>query len=602
MATPDPQDSTAPRQAPPDPRAVVESDPALRTAVVRYVEAPAAEANIAEVAYLRAVATAARALELGDDGVTAILDLARERRRQCLDDLSVGGDLRHAGIDRLTRETSPGERETILRAAVARMAQADFVRRESIRAELHRALKQAGVPSPAAFIRAAVAELTPPAADKAQEKDGPPPQGHALELRDPDPATESQDGAALLADLVAAIERHVVMPTRAATIAVALWIALTFALDAADVAPVLAVLSPEKRCGKTTLLRILAALCRRALAASNVSPAALYRVIERDAPSLLIDEADSFLPENEDLRGILNAGHTRDTAYVIRCIGDDSEPRAFGVFGLKALAAIGHLPGTIEDRAIIVRMRRRARGDRVERLTRARLASLAPLAGRLARWTTDNLDSVRAADPAIPDALGDRAGDNWRALIAIADAAGGPWPTDARAAAVELSGTPSEDAEGVRVMLLSDLRELFRERGTERIETQEILAHLCSLAERPWSEWGRPPRELKAQGLRSLLAPFQIRSAKWKDGAVTRRGYERHALSDAWARYLPLLDPPHPPPAGDHGGNAASDPPPAASSGGGSIGRNPESQPSGGGWGGSSPAGDGGDRVRRVRL
>jgi putative DNA primase/helicase len=79
--------------------------------------------------------------------------------------------------------------------------------------------------------------------------------------------------------------------------------------------------------------------------------------------SLLVDEADSFLGEKEELRGILNSGHTRDAAYVVRTVGDEHEPRRFSTWAAKAVAMIGHLPDTLADRSIIIPMRRRAPGE-----------------------------------------------------------------------------------------------------------------------------------------------------------------------------------------------------------------------------------------------
>jgi len=49
---------------------------------------------------------------------------------------------------------------------------------------------------------------------------------------------------------------------------------------------------------------------------SNVSSSALFRVIEEMRPTLFIDEADTFLGGNEELRGILNSGYNKKTPYV----------------------------------------------------------------------------------------------------------------------------------------------------------------------------------------------------------------------------------------------------------------------------------------------
>jgi len=148
----------------------------------------------------------------------------------------------------------------------------------------------------------------------------------------PDPV----DGAELLEGLAGAICRHVIAdpPTIHAA---ALWAAFTWFVDVVNVAPIANITAPEKRCGKTVMLGVLARLACRPLAVSNIAPAALFRSLELWAPTLLIDEVDAFLAEHEEARGILNAGFTRDTAFVIRCVGDDHMPTRFNVWGAKAL-------------------------------------------------------------------------------------------------------------------------------------------------------------------------------------------------------------------------------------------------------------------------
>jgi hypothetical protein len=102
----------------------------------------------------------------------------------------------------------------------------------------------------------------------------------------------------------------------------------------------------------------------------------MFRAVEAAKPTLLIDEADTFLAHSDELRGISNVGNKKG-GQVIRCVGDDAEPRAFAAFAPAAVAAIGHLPGTIQDRSITLLMRRalplprRPRARRWHRVPRA---------------------------------------------------------------------------------------------------------------------------------------------------------------------------------------------------------------------------------------
>ena len=147
-------------------------------------------------------------------------------------------------------------------------------------------------------------------------------------------------GRELLSEIEQLIIRHIVLPKGAST-AIALWIACTYVYDAFRVYPKLAVISPEKRCGKTTLLDMLSGLCCRSLIASNISPSAIFRSVDLWKPTLIIDEADTFLTgKNDNIIGIINSGHTRNTAFVIRVTGDDHIPKRFSTWSPMAFASI----------------------------------------------------------------------------------------------------------------------------------------------------------------------------------------------------------------------------------------------------------------------
>lgn len=257
--------------------------------------------------------------------------------------------------------------------------------------------------------------------------------GQVLSLPDIKPWADSVDGDVLLTDLSEAICKYVSLPKKAAD-AIVLWVVWSYVIDHFDIAPRLAVLSPEKRCGKTTLLELIVSLAPRALLASGITPSAIFRTIERAKPTLLIDEADTFVSDNEELRGILNSGHTRAAARIIRNTGDDHEPRVFSTWCPMVVAAIGNLPDTVEDRSIVIPMQRKAPGDNVASFPRSGKRSAAlkselfTLARKAKRWADDHAAKFHEGEPVIPAGLNDRAADNWRPLLAIADEAGGAWP------------------------------------------------------------------------------------------------------------------------------------------------------------------------------
>jgi putative DNA primase/helicase len=361
-------------------------------------------------------------------------------------------------------------------------------------------------------------------------------QGHAMHLPEPEPWPDPVDGAELLRELSAAIRRHVVMFDHAADTG-ALWSVHTYLLDCFGISPRLAITSPEKGCGKTTALDVLSRLVFRPLPTANASASAVFRVVELKRPALLIDEGDTFLRENEELRGILNSGH-RKGGSVIRTVGEDFEPRSFSTYSACAIALIGRLPATLADRSVPIELRRRRADEAIEAFRFDRTEHLDQLARKAARWALDNVDRIRGADPNMPPSVFNRAADNWRPLLAIADAAGGDWPARARRAVQCTGASANGDDKSARVLLLTDIRAIFAERRLDRLSSAELVMVLIAIEGRPWAEWkaGKP---ISANGLARLLAPFGIAPATIRTATGTPKGYQLAQFEDSFARYLP---------------------------------------------------------------
>jgi len=394
-------------------------------------------------------------------------------------------------------------------------------------------LEKKGFKAPKKLIDQALADALPNSGSDGKEE--------GLQLRKVLPADDSVNGISLLDDLAATFSRYIVLPKHAAN-TLALWIVFSYAYLCFFIAPLLCLSSAEKGSGKTTTLDVIASLVQRPLLAANATVAAIFRSIAAYRPTLLIDEADSFFQDNEDLRGILNAGHRRGGA-VLRTVGDDHEPKSFPVWSPKAVALIGRLPGTLADRSIILRLSRGTKNE-LKTVERFRLGisenELLLLAGRVARWATDHEDQLKAADPEMPESLYGRAGDNWRPLLAVADVVGGDWPQLAREAAAVLSGTA--DAESNGVMVLEDLKTIFIQWGTgnpktDRMSSAELVEKLSKMEDRPWPEWRRG-QPLSARSLAGLLAPYEIHPMKIRFGERTLQGYCREQFEDAWSRYV----------------------------------------------------------------
>ena len=327
--------------------------------------------------------------------------------------------------------------------------------------------------------------------------------------------------------------------SKGAATTIALWILFAHAHDAFQISPILAITSPEMRCGKTTLLELISALVPRPLTSSSITVATVFRAVDQFQPTLLIDEADTFLKDRDEIRGILNSGHRRTMAAVLRTAGDEYEVRSFSTWSPKTIALIGKLPTTLADRSIEVRMQRRTEGEHIQRLRLDRLSDLEPLRRRIWTWAQKNQEQLQAADPSLPEALHDRAMDNWRPLVSIADLSGGVWPKRARRAALLLSGQNSDDDESLGALLLGDIHELFKSAGdTDRLASTQITTGLGRREDRPWPEF-RKGSPITVRQVARLLRPFSVKPKPlWIDGK-TQQGYEFGDLAEVFGRYLP---------------------------------------------------------------
>ena len=290
------------------------------------------------------------------------------------------------------------------------------------------------------------------------------------------------------------------------------------------------------------MLETLSLLTPRVLLSSNTSPAVIFRAIELWKPTLLIDEADTTLPGNEELRGILNSGHTRRSAFVLRTVkvGEEHRPRKFSTWAPMAIAMIGKLPGTLADRSILIVMRRKKPSEKVARLPLDDGAQpFADLRRQCARWAADHFDMLCTHQPTVPEGLHDRASDNWRPLCAIAEVAAGKWPARARQAIAAL-GDLAQDDDEAGVLLLQDMQQLFQEQGTDRLFSEDLAKALRAMEGRPWPEYGRrQPKPISVNQIARLLSPFGIHPKTLREGTERAKGYLLDDCTEIFSRYTP---------------------------------------------------------------
>jgi hypothetical protein len=354
-----------------------------------------------------------------------------------------------------------------------------------------------------------------------------------------EPWDEPVATAELLEALRGIYAAHVILPDEHGAATMALWTLHAWTIEASYVSPFLMFTSPEMRCGKSKALALLFRTGPRTAFASNISPAAIFRYVEGHQPALIIDEADTFARDNEELRGILNSGHTRDTAHVIRCEGDANEPKEFSTWAPKAIAGIGKLAATLMDRSIILSMKRKLPGEPVAKLRAQDTEEFMNLRRKAARWTNDNLDQLKDARPEIPGALNDRAQDNWESILAIADLAAGEWPKIARAAALALSAAAEANGDTLKAQLLADIKAVFATQNADRVTTKFLIDQLVEDDAKPWGSYGKDGKPITGAGVARLLKDFGIRPTTLKEGKVMAKGYFRTSFREAWERYVP---------------------------------------------------------------
>jgi hypothetical protein len=335
------------------------------------------------------------------------------------------------------------------------------------------------------------------------------------------------------------LELHVAV-TPEERLAVALWILHTHVFSRFTITPRLALMSPVRGCGKTTLLILLDLLVADSYRTDNVTAATIYHLLDYGSRTLLVDEGDNLgLLGNNVLRSVFNSGHRRG-GTISRFVG--GRPRRYPTFAPLAVAAIGMMPLPLLHRSVVINMQRAS--TRLERLDENDPA-FAPSREQVQKWAAT---CSLARDPEMPPALRNRAADNWRVLLAIADDLGRG--EEARAAAIALSSNrPDEDPA---VVLLADIWAIFLARGIDRIASAAMVEALLALDDGIWNEWrgprdDRPPRKLTQSELARLLRPFGIKSKTvWPEqrrpGTKSARGYYRSQFEAAWMAYCSAGD------------------------------------------------------------
>jgi putative DNA primase/helicase len=365
-------------------------------------------------------------------------------------------------------------------------------------------------------------------------------ESKAINIPPTAPPWEGEVKAAAVLDEVCATLARFVWMKPSHNRAVALWIVLSYLHDVVDILPLLLITSPEEECGKTTLAELVYNLSNRPIAASNISSAAVYRTIKDDCPTLILDEADTYLREDEILRGVINSGHKRKFAFVIRVVNDKGDTGQFTTWCPKTIAMIGLPKRTILSRSIHNRLGRKPKNIKTEKLKEHHYQEFEELRRKISRLANDIRGQVKAFKD---ESLDNRAGDNWQPLFAIAAAAGEEWLQEAKLAAQRISKKDAEEMKGFGRYLLESLDQIIQEkRKKENIEPTERIflrsLDLCNeLNQDQEAPWKDKPDGIDALRLSKTLKEYDIVPKRAREGSDRCKGYWSDEIEKAVQQY-----------------------------------------------------------------
>lgn len=353
-------------------------------------------------------------------------------------------------------------------------------------------------------------------------------------VEDLEPSSGNVDIEVLLNKIEFYISQRAILPKGAST-AITLWCLATYSINTFRIFPKITIFSPEKRCGKSTVLDLIEAYCFKSLITSNITMAAIYRLIDDHQPTLIIDEADTFVAgKNKEMVGIINSGHAKNRAFVTRCTGDNHEPKRFSTWTPMVLASIGVLQSTIMDRSIIVEIKRKSKTEKVKRIHPDLQDKSISKRQDLLKWSLDNMEELKLNQIEPPSLGNDRSVDNWIPLFTIANKVSTSWLKKCELAYKSLNNFEEEPLEST--LLLSDIQKILKDHGENKIPSVDLVSKLVELKDHPWCEWKGKP--LSQNGLACMLKPYGIKPKGIRYNNFTPRGYELAQFTDAFDRYL----------------------------------------------------------------
>jgi hypothetical protein len=315
-------------------------------------------------------------------------------------------------------------------------------------------------------------------------------------MSDIEPWPEPVTTAAVLEELIARINKHVKAKPHQVLI-IALWIMMAWVHEvAAHYSVYLVATGPAPGCGKSTLIvEVMGRLTPKPYVAGGATVASIFHLIDREHPTLLMDNVDRWFARNPDGTELYLLAWTRGIRIPrVETIFRERQTRFYDVFCPKAVSLIGtNLPEPLVGRSFLIELWPLKPGEAVDKVNpfdQGLMDEFKTLCRKLTRWRDDNAAGLKDVKPLTPAAFISRPADNWTLLWAIAELAGDDWAKQARDAAERLSRDELAQPSWLD-RLLRVLWSVFIEGKRNNITSRQLVARLTADPTSEWCDYGR---------------------------------------------------------------------------------------------------------------
>lgn len=327
------------------------------------------------------------------------------------------------------------------------------------------------------------------------------------------------------------IQQYVTFSSPDYAFAAALWAVGTYCWEGFDAFPYLVISSDTKRSGKTRLAEVLSFAVNKPRSFAGMTPAAMFRSIRDEKPTIFIDEAETLSSEAANvMRAVLNVGYRRGQT-IPRASHDGIEE--WPVYCPKAFILIGDVYDTLRDRSIVVRMVRSEAPRRfVYEHAKSEGAEVAmQVSGDVADRRAAILDSY-TRHAGLPF-LSDRDEEIWLPLFVLCEALAPGRVEELKRVAVDMATEKTATArrhvdlgeseieattDEYARRLLNDVESAMA--GRPMIYTADLLAALKAIPTAPWRKFRGDG--LTAIDMGNMLSRFGVRPKLIRTGG--RRG------------------------------------------------------------------------------